>query len=230
MPVCSSRAVSASTAGIPASTSRARSPVSGVGPGDFRCRNLRTGSEAPGEKHRKAGPRRAMASPEPRVGLLRCGHCRAGMTHATGRSGRYRDCKCTSRIAAGARSRRADTIGAVGCGSQCGPPSWRLAHHTRPGTGLQQAQVAGAGGRAGGTGVVRDVSSVRAWRLTPHRDRRVRRVAVNGIERWAAGRRRCENAENWRRFIHTVLRTPWAVPPGSACRWPNGATQSRRQP
>ena len=49
--------------------------------------------------HPKAGPPRAMASPAPLVGLLKCGHCGAGMTQATGKSGRYRYYKCTTRMA-----------------------------------------------------------------------------------------------------------------------------------
>jgi hypothetical protein len=91
--------------------------------------------------HPKAGPRRAMASPAPLVGLPKCGHCRAG----NGKSG---------------------------------PLSLLQAHHARPALGLQQAQVAGAGGRAGGAGAVRGVGAARAWRLVSHRDRRARRVAT----------------------------------------------------
>jgi site-specific DNA recombinase len=40
-----------------------------------------------------------VSSPAPLVGLLRCGHCGAGMTQATGKSGRYRYYKCTTRLA-----------------------------------------------------------------------------------------------------------------------------------
>jgi hypothetical protein len=47
--------------------------------------------------HPKAGPRRAMASPAPLVGLPKCGHCRAGMAQATGKAGRYRYYKRTTR-------------------------------------------------------------------------------------------------------------------------------------
>jgi site-specific DNA recombinase len=42
---------------------------------------------------------RAIASPAPLVGLLKCGHCGAPMIQATGKSGRYRYYKCATRIA-----------------------------------------------------------------------------------------------------------------------------------
>jgi Recombinase zinc beta ribbon domain len=38
------------------------------------------------------------SSPAPLVGLLRRGHCGAGMTQASGKSGRYRYYKCTTRL------------------------------------------------------------------------------------------------------------------------------------
>ena len=47
----------------------------------------------------KAVPPRAVSSPAPLVGLLKCGDCGAGMTQATGKSGRYRYYKCTTRMA-----------------------------------------------------------------------------------------------------------------------------------
>lgn len=46
-----------------------------------------------------AVPPRVVSSPAPLVGLLKCGHCGAGMTQATGKSGRYRYYKCTTRLA-----------------------------------------------------------------------------------------------------------------------------------
>ena len=46
-----------------------------------------------------ATPPRATSSPAPLVGLLKCGHCGASMTQATGKSGRYRYYKCTTRMA-----------------------------------------------------------------------------------------------------------------------------------
>jgi site-specific DNA recombinase len=46
-----------------------------------------------------ATPPRVVSSPAPLVGLLRCGECGAGMTQATGKSGRYRYYKCTTRLA-----------------------------------------------------------------------------------------------------------------------------------
>jgi len=47
----------------------------------------------------KAAPPRAVSSPAPLVSLLKCGHCGSGMTQATGKSGRYRYYKCTTRMA-----------------------------------------------------------------------------------------------------------------------------------
>ncbi len=46
-----------------------------------------------------AVPPRVVSSPAPLVGLLKCGHCGAGMTQASGKSGRYRYYKCTTRLA-----------------------------------------------------------------------------------------------------------------------------------
>jgi len=46
----------------------------------------------------KMAPPRAAASRAPLVGLLRCGHCGAGMAQASGKSGRYRYYKCTTRL------------------------------------------------------------------------------------------------------------------------------------
>jgi DNA invertase Pin-like site-specific DNA recombinase len=49
----------------------------------------------------KMHPPRAASSPAPLVGLLRCGHCGAGMAQASGKSGRYRYYKCTTRLSKG---------------------------------------------------------------------------------------------------------------------------------
>jgi hypothetical protein len=46
----------------------------------------------------KAASPRAVSSPAPLAGLLKCGDCGAGMTQASGKSGRHRYYKCTSRI------------------------------------------------------------------------------------------------------------------------------------
>ena len=46
----------------------------------------------------KMHPPRATSSPAPLVGLLQCGHCGAGMAQASGKSGRYRYYKCTTRL------------------------------------------------------------------------------------------------------------------------------------
>jgi site-specific DNA recombinase len=46
-----------------------------------------------------AVPPRVVSSPAPLVGLLKCGHCGAGMAQASGKSGRYRYYKCTTRLA-----------------------------------------------------------------------------------------------------------------------------------
>ncbi len=43
-------------------------------------------------------PPRRVSSPTLLTGLLRCGHCGAGMTLTTGKSGRYRYYKCTTRV------------------------------------------------------------------------------------------------------------------------------------
>jgi len=43
-------------------------------------------------------PPRAASSPAPLVGLLKCGHCGAGMAQASGKGGRYRYYKCTTRL------------------------------------------------------------------------------------------------------------------------------------
>jgi hypothetical protein len=60
--------------------------------------------------HPKAGPRRAMASPTPLVGLPKCGHCRAGMAQATGKAGRYRYYKRTTRTAKAADAYTAQNL------------------------------------------------------------------------------------------------------------------------
>lgn len=44
-------------------------------------------------------PPRVVNSPTLLTGLLKCGHCGAGMTLATGKGGKYRYYKCQSRIA-----------------------------------------------------------------------------------------------------------------------------------
>ena len=46
----------------------------------------------------KMHPPRAVSSRAPLVGLLRCGHCGAGMAQASGKSGHYRYYKCTTRL------------------------------------------------------------------------------------------------------------------------------------
>jgi site-specific DNA recombinase len=46
----------------------------------------------------KMMPPRAVSSPAPLVGLLTCGQCGAGMAQASGKSGRYRYYKCTTRL------------------------------------------------------------------------------------------------------------------------------------
>src|SRR5690606_2987697 len=48
-----------------------------------------------------AVPARRLSSPTLLTGLLKCGHCGAGMTLATGKSGRYRYYKCTTRMSKG---------------------------------------------------------------------------------------------------------------------------------
>jgi len=48
-----------------------------------------------------AVPPRRLTSPVLLSGLLKCGHCGAGMTLATGKSGRYRYYKCTTRVSKG---------------------------------------------------------------------------------------------------------------------------------
>jgi site-specific DNA recombinase len=45
-----------------------------------------------------AVPPRSVSSPILLTGLLKCGHCRAGMTLTTGKSGKYRYYKCTTRV------------------------------------------------------------------------------------------------------------------------------------
>ncbi len=42
---------------------------------------------------------RALSSPAPLVGLLKCGHCGSNMLQATGKTGRYRYYKCATRLA-----------------------------------------------------------------------------------------------------------------------------------
>src|SRR5262249_9359305 len=41
---------------------------------------------------------RALSSRSPLVGLLKCGHCGAGMAQASGKNGAYRYYKCTTRL------------------------------------------------------------------------------------------------------------------------------------
>ena len=60
----------------------------------FTCTAQRRASN-----NRNATQPRMVSSPAARVRLLRCGHCGAGMTQATGKSGRYRHDKCTIRLA-----------------------------------------------------------------------------------------------------------------------------------
>ena len=52
-------------------------------------RHARQPSQTPGQR---------LASPALLVGLMKCGDCGAGMTQATGKSGRYRYYKCTTRM------------------------------------------------------------------------------------------------------------------------------------
>ena len=56
-------------------------------------RYARQPSQTPGQR---------LASPALLVGLMKCGHCGAGMTQATDKSGRYRYYKCTTRLSKGA--------------------------------------------------------------------------------------------------------------------------------
>jgi DNA invertase Pin-like site-specific DNA recombinase len=49
----------------------------------------------------KMHPPKALASPAPLTGLLKCGHCGAGMAQAPGKSGKYRYYKCTTRLSKG---------------------------------------------------------------------------------------------------------------------------------
>ncbi len=51
-----------------------------------------------------AAPPRRVSCPTLLTGILKCGHCGAGMTLATGKSGRYRYYKCTNRHNKGNRS------------------------------------------------------------------------------------------------------------------------------
>ena len=46
-------------------------------------------------------PGQQLASPALLVGLIKCGHCGASMTQATGKSGRYRYYKCVTRMTSG---------------------------------------------------------------------------------------------------------------------------------
>ena len=46
----------------------------------------------------KMHPPKALASPAPLTGLIKCGHCDAGMAQASGKSGSYRYYKCTTRL------------------------------------------------------------------------------------------------------------------------------------
>ena len=48
-------------------------------------------------------PGQQFASPALLIGLMKCGHCGASMTQATGKSGRYRYYKCTTRMSIGVR-------------------------------------------------------------------------------------------------------------------------------
>ena len=48
-------------------------------------------------------PGQQLASPALFTGLIKCGHCGASMTQATGKSGRYRYYKCTTRMSIGVR-------------------------------------------------------------------------------------------------------------------------------
>ena len=43
-------------------------------------------------------PPKALASPAPLTGLIKCGHCDAGMAQASGKSGSYRYYNCTTRL------------------------------------------------------------------------------------------------------------------------------------
>ncbi len=54
-------------------------------------------------RHASQTPPRVVSAPSFLAGLLRCGHCGAGMTIATGKSGRYRYYKCQRKIGTGDR-------------------------------------------------------------------------------------------------------------------------------
>ncbi len=53
-------------------------------------------------RHPSRTPGQRLASPALLVGLMKCGHCGACMTQATGKSGRYGMYKCTTRLGIGA--------------------------------------------------------------------------------------------------------------------------------
>ena len=52
-------------------------------------------------QHPSRIPGQHLASPAILIGLMKCGHCGASMTQATGKSGRYRYYKCTTRMGIG---------------------------------------------------------------------------------------------------------------------------------
>ena len=57
------------------------------------------GSASGGSRERQLRPRRAACRhPTLLTGLLRCGHCGGAMTLTTGKSGKYRYYKCTTRV------------------------------------------------------------------------------------------------------------------------------------
>ena len=52
-------------------------------------------------RHASKTPPRLVTNPTILTGLLKCGHCGAGMTLATGKSGRYKYYKCTTKMSKG---------------------------------------------------------------------------------------------------------------------------------
>jgi DNA invertase Pin-like site-specific DNA recombinase len=61
-------------------------------------------------RHPSRMPGQRLASPALLVGLIKCGHCGACMTQATGKSGRYRYYKCTTRLGIGAHRCKARNL------------------------------------------------------------------------------------------------------------------------
>ena len=68
---------------------------------DLEAEAFERAAAARAARHASKTPPRLVTNPTILTGLLKCGHCGAGMTLATGKSGRYKYYKCTTKMSKG---------------------------------------------------------------------------------------------------------------------------------